>query len=83
MDTDFHHFISDDGAVSKMEKPILIGKNVWIGARAMVLKGSSIANGCIIAANSHVVRTFENERCIIGGNPCAVIKQGCQLLVNE
>lgn len=34
--------------------PIIIGNNVWIGAGAIILKGSVIGNNCIIAAGSVV-----------------------------
>lgn len=34
--------------------PVYIGKNVWIGAHSIILKGSVIEDGCIIAAGSVV-----------------------------
>lgn len=80
MDTDFHHYIDENGQASVMEKPIQIGDNVWLGARVMVLKGTTIPRGCILAANSvGAGSSFKEEKCILGGNPCAVIKRGCEL----
>ena len=34
--------------------PVTIGKNVWIGAGTIILKGTTIGNNCIIAAGSVV-----------------------------
>ena len=34
--------------------PVTIGKNVWIGAGTIILKGSAIEDNCIIAAGSVV-----------------------------
>ena len=34
--------------------PVTIGKNVWIGAASIILKGATIGDNCIIAAGSVV-----------------------------
>jgi len=62
--------ISDQGTMSK---PIKIGNNCWIGARAIILPGVTIGNGCIIGANA-VVTTDVPENVIAAGVPCKVIK---------
>ena len=44
MDTDFHKVYSIKNLEKQLNepKPIYIGKNVWIGCRCTILKGSSI-----------------------------------------
>ena len=37
-------------------KPIIIGKNVWIGANVTILKGVTIGDGAIIAANTTITK---------------------------
>lgn len=37
-----------------ISSPIVIGKNVWIGAGAIILKGVTIGDDCIIGAGSFV-----------------------------
>lgn len=55
-------------------KPILIGDNVWIGDRVIVLGGAKIGEGAIIQAGSVVVG--EIPACsIAGGHPAKVFKK--------
>lgn len=69
MDTDFHkitdfHF----GQLLNASQPVKVGNHVWIGCRAIVLKGVSIPNNTIIAAGSLITRMFDKENCVIGGH---------------
>lgn len=54
-------------------KGIVIGENCWIGAKVTILDGSTVGNGCIIAAGS-VVRGEFPENAIIGGVPAKILK---------
>ena len=87
MDNDAHphdyHFrrISYEQSVGTTEyrkmipsKPIVIGDDVWIGARSVILKGVKIGPRSIIAAGSVVVKSIPAD-CLAGGNPCKVIKR--------
>ena len=58
----------------KISKPIVIGDHVWIGSRAMILKGVRIGQGAIIAAGSIVTHDVPS-RCIVAGNPAKIIKE--------
>lgn len=76
MDTDFHQSRNVvSGELSIVSKPITIGNNVWMGTRAVILKGSNIADGCIIGANSLVSGIFEKLNSLIVGNP-GIVKRG-------
>lgn len=55
------------------EKPVIIGNDVWIGRRVMIMPGVHIGNGCIIAAGSVVTRSIP-ANSIAGGVPAKVIK---------
>jgi len=55
------------------EKQVIIGKYVWIGARAMILAGVSIGDGAVIAAGSVVTKDVPCG-AVVGGNPAKVIK---------
>lgn len=54
-------------------KGIVIGNNCWIGAKATILDGAEIGNGCIVAAGA-VVRGKFPDNSIIGGVPAKIIK---------
>lgn len=76
MDTDFHHVINTNtNKLSIMEKPIFIGKNVWIGRRSVVLKGSEIADGCIVGTCTLVSGKFYEQNCLLAGTPAKIIKK--------
>jgi acetyltransferase-like isoleucine patch superfamily enzyme len=52
---------------------ISIGNDVWIGHGVMVLAGSSIADGCVVGANS-VVRGVTEPNTIYAGVPIRKIR---------
>lgn len=52
---------------------IKIGKDCWIGAKATILDGTELGDGCIVAAGA-VVRGKIPPYSIIGGVPAKVIK---------
>ncbi len=54
-------------------KPIIIGRNVWIGENARICKGVNIGENAIIAANSVVTKDVPNN-AIAAGNPAKIVK---------
>ena len=42
--------------------PIVVGKDVWIGAHATILKGVTIGDGAIVAAGAVVTRDVRQIR---------------------
>lgn len=56
-----------------VEKPIIIGDDVWIGANCTITKGIKIGKGSIVAANSVVTKNVE-EYTIYGGVPAKYIR---------
>ncbi|MCL1938791.1 MAG: acyltransferase [Candidatus Azobacteroides sp.] len=80
MDTDFHA-IQDTvtNELSPYHSPILIDDNVWIGTKALILKGSNIPKGCIIGASALVNKKFTEDNCLIAGNPAKICKQNVSI----
>ncbi len=70
MDRDYHKLMSDH----ENFKSVHIGKNVWIGARVLILKGIAIGDGAVIAAGSVVTRDVP-EKTLVAGNPARIIKK--------
>lgn len=50
-----------------------IGKDVWIGSRSIIMRGVTIGDGAIIAANSVVTKNVE-PYTIVGGSPAKFLK---------
>ena len=57
----------------KMNAPVTIGDNSWIGARALILPGVKIGNFCVVAAGSVVTKDVP-DYSVVGGVPAKVIK---------
>jgi acetyltransferase-like isoleucine patch superfamily enzyme len=56
------------------DKPIIIGDSVWVGNRAIILKGSEIGDNSIIGANSIVTQKF-SKNLLLAGIPAREIKK--------
>lgn len=77
-DTDSHPILAaernfPDWPKYTKSKPIVIGKNVFIGARSIVLKGVTIGDGAVVGAGSVVTKDVP-ANTIVAGNPARVIK---------
>ena len=52
---------------------IVIGNDVWFGARVIVLPGVHVADGCVVGAGSVVTRSLDEPYGIYAGNPARLI----------
>lgn len=69
-----NHDFSPEKRSTLHPAPIVIGKNVWIGANAAVVPGVTIGNGAIIAAGAVVTKNVP-ENVVAGGVPAKIIKR--------
>lgn len=53
--------------------PIVLGNDVWIGARATIMSGVTIGDGAVVAACSVVTKDVP-PYAIVAGNPARIIK---------
>lgn len=65
--------VTDNVSSHIRTKPIEIGKDCFIGANSIILKGTVIGDGCVIGAGSVVCGKFE-PNTVIAGNPAKVIR---------
>lgn len=52
----------------------VIGNDVWIGMKAMIMPGVRIGNGAVVAARSLVTKDVP-PYTVVGGNPARIIKE--------
>lgn len=73
-DTDGHEIIDSNGTVNS-DKPISIGNHVWICSGSSVMKGSYIADDCVVGMNSVITKKMQQPGCLIVGQPARVVKE--------
>lgn len=52
-----------------------IGNHCWVGEGCMLLSKTKIPDGCIVGAMSVVTKPFNEQNCIIAGNPASIKKR--------
>lgn len=57
----------------KTKGEVVIGNNVWIGDKAIILPGVHIGDNVIVAANSAVTHDVPSN-CVVAGAPARVVK---------
>jgi acetyltransferase-like isoleucine patch superfamily enzyme len=70
MDTDQHALPNGD----LVAEPVVIEDCVWIGARAIILKGVTIGHGAVIGAGSVVTRDVP-PRAVVAGVPARILRR--------
>jgi len=73
MDNDFHRMEPERRNEMPASAPIVLEENVWIGIRAIVLRGVTIGQGSVIGAGSVVVNDVP-PRSLAAGVPARVIR---------
>lgn len=74
---DANHGISPEGLIRLQphdSSPIAIGNDVWIGAGATILRGVTIGDGAVVAANSVVTKNVP-PMTVVAGSPAVPIKK--------
>lgn len=74
--TDSHSIEDLEGNRINQAKDIQIGNHVWIGQKTLVLKGSSVADNCIVGAYSLVNKKLTETNSIYAGHPAHKVKEG-------
>jgi acetyltransferase-like isoleucine patch superfamily enzyme len=73
LDSDYHE-IEYDNKKPSVSNGIVLGEHIWVGCGVRIYKGTSIPDGCVIAADSVVRGIFTEENALIGGNPAKILK---------
>lgn len=62
----------DMGFVVKC-KPVLIKKNAWIGARAIIMPGVTIGENAVVGSGSVVTKDVPDNTIVVG-NPARILR---------
>ena len=65
---DHDHDFRVEGGLNNSDfvtKPVKIGNNVWIGANVVILRGTQIEDGCVVASGSVLNGTYETGQVIV------------------
>jgi acetyltransferase-like isoleucine patch superfamily enzyme len=54
-------------------RPVVIGDDVWIGARSVILKGVTIGDRAIVGCGSVVTKSIPAD-VVVAGNPARIVK---------
>ena len=74
-DSDFHAVDPAQRTQSRgTSEPVAIGNNVWLGSRALILKGVTIGDNSVVGAMSVVTKPVP-ANCVVAGIPAKVVRQ--------
>ena len=77
LNTDFHQVVDQEtNVIVNPAEDILVGNNVWIGCDVKILKGTTIADHCIVGANSLVCVALDEPHAVYAGQPAKRLRGG-------
>ena len=70
------HSLIQQGTRKRINQSVSIdiGDHVWIGTGVTILKGTSIAENCMVGAASLLCKSYTNPHCVIAGVPAKEVK---------
>lgn len=75
---DFDHRYEDPKATIQsqgiVKSPVRLGRDCWLGTKAIVLRGTTLGDGCVVGAATVVRGRFEG-RSVVVGNPGRAVKR--------
>ena len=74
MHTTDYHKIFIDGKRENGPQNITIGSHCWIGLQCLILKGTIVADNCIVGAKSLLNKKYDEPNSVIVGSPARIVK---------
>ncbi len=76
------HFIIDNETGQPVNRPeaITIGSHCWLCSDVTVMKGVSVADHCVLACNSLVLKPCTEPHAIYGGSPAKLLKRNVSIV---
>ena len=67
------HDVTPDDRAEPLCRPVVIGRNVWLGMGAIILPGVTVGDHAIIGAGAVVTKDVP-EKTVVVGNPARVLQ---------
>lgn len=71
--TSTHDYKTTPIRSKRIDKPVIIGADVWIGSGAIIMPGVTIGDGAVIGAGSIVLNDVPSNTVVVG-NPARTLK---------
>ena len=68
------HGLAPEDRHTTCPAPIVLGKNVWVGANATILRGVTIGDNAVVAAGAVVTKDIPADT-VAGGVPAKAIRK--------
>lgn len=68
------HGLAPDERHTTRPAPIVLGRNVWVGSHATILRGVAIGDNAVVAAGAVVTKDVE-ANTIVGGVPARLLRR--------
>lgn len=67
------HELAPERRQTTVPAPIVLGKNVWVGSNATILRGVTVGDNAVVAAGAVVTKDVP-AGAVVGGVPAKIIK---------
>ncbi len=74
MTGDSHSILDLEAHRINPSQNIVLDNHVWVGYRAVLLKGTIVSENSIVAAGAVVTKKFDESNIVIAGNPVKIVK---------
>ena len=72
---DSHSIYNESGERINEAKDVIIGDEVWVAHRAMILKGAVVQAHSVVGAGAIVTKEFKTSNVVIAGSPAQIVKE--------
>lgn len=85
MDTNFHELMTIDGKpYGNVSEPIRIGNKCWFAFRNVIMPGTIVPDGCVVASNSLLNKDYSpHVYSLIAGSPAQIKREGITINPNS
>lgn len=85
MDTNFHELMTIDGKpYGNVSEPIRIGNKWWFAFRNVIMPGTIVPDGCVVASNSLLNKDYSpHVYSLIAGSPAQIKREGITINPNS